>query len=318
MKSASIPDGAWPTMITPFGPDGAIDYAVLEGLVEWYVERGVAGLFAVCQSSEMFFLSLRERLELARACVRFARGRVPVIASGHVADDPSDQVDEARAMADTGVDAVVLISNLFAGSQEDDEVWKLKLGHFLDRLPEGILLGLYECPWPYKRVLSAEATKFCVESGRFGFLKDTSCRMESIRAKIEIARGSGLKLFNANGATLLDSLRAGAAGYSGIMANFHADLYSWICANHAREPRLAAELQDFLGLSSVIEYQLYPVNAMYALSLEGLPFPLASRRADVRLFSESMRLEVEQLMRQSRTWSARIAGLANRAHGTST
>jgi 4-hydroxy-tetrahydrodipicolinate synthase len=307
MKTTSIPDGAWPTMITPYLEGGGIDYGALESLVEWYLGAGVSGLFAVCQSSEMFHLSLRERLDLAKACVRLARGRVPVIASGHVADDPNDQLEEAKAMADTGVDAVVLISNRFAREYEGDELWKRNLGAFIERFPESTLLGLYECPWPYKRVLSPSLMRFCVESGRFGFLKDTSCSMESMRVKLELAGGSGLKLFNANAATLYESLTAGAAGYSGVMTNFHADLYVWLCANRVREAALAEELSDFLGLASVIEYQLYPVNAMYALALEDLPLRIASRRTDATRFTESMRLEVEDLMRMSRAWTRRVA-----------
>jgi len=145
-------------------------------------------------------------------------------------------------------------------------------------MPEDTLLGFYECPYPYKRLISPEMTRFAVESGRFGFLKDTSCRMGDIKTKLEIAKGSNFKLFNANAATLLDSLRAGAAGYSGVMTNFHADLYAWLCANWKKNGELAEELQAFIGLAAVIEYQLYPVNAMYALQGEGLPFKLVSRR----------------------------------------
>ncbi len=303
----SIADGVWPTMITPFRKEGTIDYAALERLVDWYIERGVAGLFAVCQSSEMFFLSLKERLELARAVVRMARGRVGVIASGHVAETVEDQIEEAKMMADTGVDAVVLISNRFARHDEGDGVFKGNLERFLAGMNEDVLLGFYECPAPYKRLVSPALMKFGVETGRFGFLKDTSCRIADIEEKLKIAGGSNFKLFNANAATLLASLRAGAAGYSGIMTNFHADLYSWLCANWRNEPERAEELQDFLGLASVIEYQLYPVNAMYALRLEGLPFELVSRRADPSRFTESMKLETEQLMAVSRRYSRRYA-----------
>jgi 4-hydroxy-tetrahydrodipicolinate synthase len=306
----TIADGVWPTMITPFKGDGTIDYGTLDLLVDWYVERGVAGLFAVCQSSEMFFLSLKERLALSAACVKAARGRVPVISSGHVAETLDDQVEEARMMADTGVQAVVLLTNRFARHDEGDEVFKRALERFLALMPEDILLGFYECPAPYKRLLSPALMKFCVESGRFGFLKDTSCRMDDIAAKLAVAEGSNFRLFNANAATLLESLKAGAAGYSGVMTNFHPDLYSWICANWSSEPVRAGELQDFLGLASVIESQYYPVNAMYALSLEGVPFTLASRRADPSRFSPAMKREVEQLMRLSRTYSARFGGKA--------
>jgi 4-hydroxy-tetrahydrodipicolinate synthase len=303
MTNRTIADGVWPTMITPYGADGAIDYAVLEKLIDWYIDRGVAGLFAVCQSSEMFFLSLKERLALARACVRLARGRVPVIACGHVAENLDDQIEEARMMADTGIEAVVLIANRFARHDEGDEVFKRNLETFLRGFREDMLLGFYECPYPYKRLVTPALMQFGVDTGRFGFLKDTSCRMADITAKLTIARGSNFKLFNANAATLLASLQAGCAGYSGVMTNFHADLYSWLCANWASQPALAAELQEFLGLASVIESQFYPVNAMYALSLEAVPFRLSSRRADASRFGESMRLEVEQLMALSRRYS---------------
>ncbi len=306
MSEKTIADGVWPTMITPFLPDGAIDYPALERLIDWYIERGVSGLFAVCQSSEMFFLSLRERLDLARACLRIARGRVPVIASGHVAETLVDQIEEAKMMADTGVAAVVLITNRFARHNEGNDVFKRNLERFLAGVGEDVLLGFYECPAPYKRLVSPGLMKFGVDTGRFGFLKDTSCSMADIDAKLKIVAGSNFKLFNANAATLLASLRSGSAGYSGVMTNFHADLYAWLCKNWKRDPERADELQAFLGLASIVEYQLYPVNAMYALSLEGLPINLASRRSDASRFGESMRREIEQMMAVSRAWSARF------------
>ena len=307
MRTKTIQAGVWPTMITPFAEDGTIDLGGLEKLVDWYIQRGVTGLFAVCQSSEMFQLSLKERLALARACVRLAAGRVPVIASGHVAETAADQVEEAKAMADTGVQAVVLITNRFARRGEDDDVFKRKLESFLAAVQADVMLGFYECPFPYKRLVSPELMRFCVETGRFGFLKDTSCSIEAIRAKLDAARGSDFKLFNANAATLLASLKLGAAGYSGIMTNFHADLYSWICRNWKSQPAAAEELQVFLGLTSVIEYQYYPVNSMYALSRSGLPIRLVSRRLDPRGFTESMKLEVDQMMNLSAAWSARFS-----------
>lgn len=307
MSDKTIADGVWPTMITPFLQDGSVDYATLEKQIDWYVEKGVSGLFAVCQSSEMFYLSLKERLDLARACVRLAKGRVGVIASGHVAETIADQIEEAKMMADTGVEAVVLISNRFAKHNEGDDVFKRNLERFLTGMDSGVVLGFYECPAPYKRLISPEVMKFASETGRFAFLKDTSCRTHDIAEKLKVVKGTGFKLFNANAATLLASLRSGASGYSGVMANFHPDLYVWLCKNWKTETARAEELQAFLGFASLVENQLYPVNAMYALSLEGLPFKLVSRRADASRFSESMRLEIEQLMTLSRAYSSRFA-----------
>lgn len=79
-----FPGGSWPVMLTPFTDSNEVDYEALKELVDWYIENGVSGLFAVCQSSEMFYLSLEERIKYAKKTVEFAAGRVPVIASGHV------------------------------------------------------------------------------------------------------------------------------------------------------------------------------------------------------------------------------------------
>ena len=65
-----IPNGVYPTMITPYTADNKIDYNAVEKLINWYDEKGVAGIFAICQSSEIFFLSLEERLELLKFIVK--------------------------------------------------------------------------------------------------------------------------------------------------------------------------------------------------------------------------------------------------------
>ncbi len=308
MGKNPVANGVWPTMITPYTPSNEIDEATLAKQIDWYVQRGVAGLFAVCQSSEMFFLSQRERVDLAKACVKFSGGRAPVLASGHVSETIRDQIDELNAMADTGVVAVVLITNRLAGKHEDDDVFIRNLEKVLKGVRADMPLGFYECPYPYKRLVSPRVMKFALESGRFAFLKDTSCSRENIRAKLELARGSEFKLFNANAATLLDSLKMGGAGYSGVMANFHPELYVRLCRHWSEDAAAAQRLQDFIGFASTIENQVYPVNAMYAMQLAGIPFQLKSRRVDAATFTEANRLEIEQMMRISAEWSARYPG----------
>ena len=56
----TIAGGVWPVMITPFTEDNRIDYDAVLRIIEWYDKNGVDGIFAVCQSSEMFELSPQE------------------------------------------------------------------------------------------------------------------------------------------------------------------------------------------------------------------------------------------------------------------
>lgn len=283
----------WPVMLTPYTQEGALDFGALRELIAWYEANGVHGLFAVCQSSEMFALSLRERVELAAFVKRHAK--VPVIASGHVAVALEDQVDELRRIADTGVDAVVLITNRMACDGEGAEVWMDRLQRLMDALDPSAPLGLYECPHPYKRLLSDDELRFCAGSGRFRFLKDTCCDLATLQRRAAIVQGTPMMLYNANTTTLLDSLRAGAAGFSGVMANFHPDLYVWLMEHPYTQPALADQVQAMLTLFSKMEGQYYPVSAKYHLQTQGLPVTLYSRVRPQSGFTETYRDEVRKM-----------------------
>ncbi|WP_282936213.1 dihydrodipicolinate synthase family protein [Paenibacillus sp. RC67] len=294
------PDGVWPTMITLYKESGEIDFEAMERMVEWFIQNKVDGLFAVCQSSEMFFLSLEERVKLAAFIVEKAAGRVPVIASGHISDSFEDQVRELTAMSETGVEAVILISNRMAAQDESDDVWKANAQKLLEQLPDHVALGIYECPFPYKRLLSPSELKWCADTGRFFFLKDTSCDVELIKEKLDVIAGTPLKLYNANTATLLESLKLGVNGYSGVMANFHPDLYVWLLHNWAKRPEEAEYLMSILAVASFIERQCYPVNAKYSQMLDGIAVNYYSRSRNHEEFTATNRLEVEHLYRVSK------------------
>lgn len=291
----NIPDGVYPTMVTPFTEDNKVDYNGVLELLNWYSEKGVDGIFAICQSSEIFFLSFEERLELLKFIMKNLPKGMSVVASGHTADDLDRQIYEANAFIDEGIDAYVFIANRFAAHDDDDSVFLRNFDKAVSSIPE-IGLGIYECPYPYKRLMKPETLRECALGGRLKFLKDTCCRIGEIKAKLEAVDGLGLKIYNANSATLLESLEAGCAGYSGVMGNFHPEIYSWLCKNYKTEPEKAKQVQAFLAFASLAECQMYPVNAKYHLSLCGLDIGYSARSKDASMFSESNKKEIEQML----------------------
>lgn len=305
----SIKKGIWPTMITPYAQNGQVDGEAAARIVDWYAEKGCDGIFAVCQSSEMFDLTLTERVQLAQTVVSAAKGRLEVIASGHISDDPAAQEEELRALAGTGVSAVVMVSNRLAAADEDDSVWIRRAEHLLDALPD-VTFGLYECPYPYKRLMSEKTLAYCARSGRFAFLKDTCCDARLIRERIALIRreaaaadAAPLQLYNANTLTLLESLRDGAAGFSGVMANLHPELYVWLYHNWRADPQRAEDLQALLTLLSSLEAQGYPICAKQHMNDVGVPMTLVSRSAPPSAFGyvprETLR-QAEQVERLAR------------------
>ncbi|MEA5135145.1 MAG: dihydrodipicolinate synthase family protein [Candidatus Fimivivens sp.] len=291
-----IRGGVWPTMITPFTEDGKIDFPTVQKMVDWYAQKGCNGIFAVCQSSEMLFLTPQEKVDLGKAVMEAADGRMQVIASGHTATDLPTQLQEIESMMKTGVEAYVLVSNALDPKNEGDEVFMKNFEATANAFPE-VDFGIYECPMPYKRLVSTNCLSELAQSGKLVFLKDTCCDYELIRERIKAVEGTPLKLFNANAASFYDSFMNGAAGYNGIMANYHPQLYKFVVDN-AHNPEKAHEaklMADLLTEFAMIEMRLYPVSAKYHMNLVGIPMSLLSRSSDRNRLDKNARMEVDSL-----------------------
>lgn len=275
----------YPVMLTPFTAGNEVDTASLERLIRWYEDGGATGLFAVCLSSEMFYLSLEERVAVAR----FVRthSRLPVVASGHLGGDLERQIDDLQAMAETGVDAVVLISNAFATEDESDRQLIDNLETVLARLKPTIPLGIYECPVPYKRVLSDEVFAHIVETGRFSFLKDTCCDIERIERRLLRSEGTPFRLYNAHADTLVQSLSLGAHGYSGVQANCSIKLLRQICDHYADPVRTSESLALLERVAAFCPAHHYPIAAKEILRLRGVLSSHHTRSLDMGLFGEA-------------------------------
>ena len=254
-------EGIIPVMITPYLESGEIDYAGLERLIEWYIAKGSDALFAVCQSSEMQFLSIKERSELGKFVVKQAAGRVPVVVSGHVSDDPYSQLEELTVAVETGAEGVVLVTNHLDPKNRGSDIFLGNLKWLLDRLPKDIPLGLYECPAPYRRMLSDDELRFCLDSGRFVMLKDVSCDLETVKRRVAMTAGTSFAILNANAAIAYDAMKAGSRGFNGVFTNFHPDLYKWLYTSGTHNPELANEVATFLVLAALSEAFGYPVLA---------------------------------------------------------
>lgn len=291
--------GTYPTMITPYHDDNTVDYEAVKNITKWYIENGCTGIFAVCQSSEMIYLSLDEKVKIARTVVETVKEsgkNVSVVASGHNSDDMNAQIKEMTAMAQTGVDAIVWVSNRLDLHNDGDDVWIKNAEYLLSKLPEDIAIGIYECPYPYKRILTPKILDWCISTGRFAFIKDTCCDPDILDARLEQLKETRIKLFNANSQTFLYTLRHGAAGFSGIMGNFHPDLYAWVCENYDKEPEKAERVQGFLTLTAFLEVLAYPQTAKYHMNKVGVSMSLWSRSCDQKRFTKYQRMIIDEMI----------------------
>lgn len=259
-----LPTGAWPVMLTPFHGDQTIDWEGVDAYTEWLIELGSAGLFTVALSSEMYELTSAERLALAGRVSTAAAGRVPVVASA-LGDGPEEIADVALALAGEGVDAIVLISSLLARPEQTDAELLAAVEVVMARTGP-LDLGIYECPVPYQRLLSTAVLTELARTDRFVFYKDTCQDAVLMAQRIAAIQGSRLRHYNAQIASLLDTLRAGGHGFSGFAANVYPDLVAWLCAEHASAAEAeVVRTQQLLSIAEAAFGGRYPASAKYLL-----------------------------------------------------
>lgn len=102
-----MPDfkGFWPALLTPYTQSDQVNYAVLDELVDYQLDKGVTGLYICGSTGEGAFQSTGERLKIAETILRRVNGRAPVIV--HVgAAAINESVCLARHAAEHGAAAI--------------------------------------------------------------------------------------------------------------------------------------------------------------------------------------------------------------------
>jgi len=271
-------------MLTPFRKTGSVDFDGLKRLTEFYIETGSTGLFANCLSSEMFLLTEEERILVTKTVVQQASNRQPVIAVGTFSLNQQKNVDFIKKINDTGVYAVIINTNQLAIQSESEDMVKRNLEFILEKTEE-IKLGVYECPVPYKRLLSPKLLAWMAKTNRFKFLKETSCDLDELQSKTDAVKGSLLGIYNANIPTTVDSLRYGASGVATIASNFYPELVSYLVVNALQNDKKLEQVNEMLTVLDPLIHQAYPLSAKYVLQKRGLEIETFTRK-NVRFSSQ--------------------------------
>ncbi len=100
----TIPTGSIVALVTPFLPDGQVDYPTLRKLVDWHIEQGTDCLGVVGTTGESPTVNVEEHIEIIRVTVEQAAGRVSVMA-GCGANSTAEAIELAKAAHRVGANS---------------------------------------------------------------------------------------------------------------------------------------------------------------------------------------------------------------------
>jgi 4-hydroxy-tetrahydrodipicolinate synthase len=284
-----------PVMLTPFKDNGAIDFPGLTELTKFYLKSGASGLFSNCLSSEMFELTEHERLKVVKHVVNITGGAVRIVATGTFGGEIRTQADYVKKIHETGVDAVIILTNMLVREEEQDEVFNENMFKLLN-LTDNIPLGFYECPVPYKKLITPEQLKLFLDTKRIIYHKDTSLDIINVKQKLKVGMDYDFGLFDAYMVHAVESLRAGSSGLSCIQGNYWPELIVWLCDNFDNRDLKdkVDKIQQFLIDKMDVMHDVYPVTAKYFLQKRGLKLTTFTRR-QVGEFTETVKNNIDQL-----------------------
>ena len=203
-------EGVYSVLPTPFAPDGEVDKASLEKVVDLFLAAGVSGLTALGVTSEVSRLSERERALVLEITMSRVNGRVPVVA-GTTAQSLRTCIEYSQEAASMHASAV-MVSPPRMPKLDSQTV----LRHYAV-LSEAVDIPIIVQDYPILSGYSMEPRLLAqiareVPTARTIKMEDPPTSVKIART-LEEAKDADLRIFGGlGGVYLLEELLAGAAG----------------------------------------------------------------------------------------------------------
>lgn len=162
----SVPRGIIPAMLTAFNEDGSVDTGGVKAYAEWLIQKGVHGLSPAGSTGEGAAMNDEERLQVIRATVEQAAGRVPVYA-GIIHYSTELAVRLSKAAMDAGADGLMVLLPYYYRPVISDALEHLRQVSKAIQRP----LMVYNNPWFAGFELNPEQVKMLVDEGVVNSIK---------------------------------------------------------------------------------------------------------------------------------------------------
>jgi 4-hydroxy-tetrahydrodipicolinate synthase len=264
--------GSIPALVTPFS-GGRVAEDTFREFVEWQIAEGSNALVPCGTTGEVATLNAEEHRDVIAAAVQVANGRVPVIA-GCGTYSTADSIDRARAAADLGAAAVLVVVPYYNKPSQAG-----LRAHFLEIAENSPLpIVVYNVPSRTVADISVETLAEVARHPRIVAVKDATGNLARVSAQ-RLECGEDFVQLSGNDDMALGFSAMGGVGCISVTANVAPRLCSDF-QTAMREGRWgeALKLQDRLyPLHSALFTDASPGPAKYALSRVRPGFPTELR-----------------------------------------
>jgi 4-hydroxy-tetrahydrodipicolinate synthase len=265
--------GSLVALVTPFDGNNRVDYESLKRLIDFHVEQGSDGLVIAGTTGESATLARSEHIELIGRSVELADGRLPIIA-GTGSNSTAQTIDLSRAVADTGIDAYLIVVPYYNKPVQEGLYQHFTL--IAEAVSKPVMM--YNVPGrTVADMLPETVARLARHDNIFG-IKEATGDLDRLRAIQDLVDDEFL-LFSGDDFTLRPFIEQGGHGVVTVSGNVAPKQVARLC-------RLARE--GVADEASALDATLQALNK--ALFVESNPIPVKWAMSQMGLMEAGIRL----------------------------
>jgi 4-hydroxy-tetrahydrodipicolinate synthase len=244
-------------VITPFTPEGPIDYAAFWRLVRHLADNGTEAIVVSGTTGESPTLSKPEKMALFAAAVDAASGKVKVIAGG-TNSDTAESIEFARSAAASGVDGVMAVTPYYSKPPQRGIVAHMHAIADATDLP----MMVYNIPGRTATLIETDTLVEICEHHNVVAVKDAVDDLDWSRDAIK-ALPEGIAVYSGSDHLTKDLVASGAVGVVSVASHL---------AGREISAMVNAVIQGDTAKADQLHDLMMPLN--HALFSEPSPMPL--------------------------------------------
>jgi 4-hydroxy-tetrahydrodipicolinate synthase len=238
--------GSIVALVTPMRENGDIDWAALDGLIEWHIESGTHAIVPMGTTGESATLDTDEHLQVIKRTIEVVAKRIPVIA-GTGSNSTAEAIHQTLEAQALGADACLLVTPYYNRPTQEGLFQHYKAISEATTVP----IVLYNVPPRTGCDMQAETVARLANFSNIVGIKDAcgdATRVKAIKDALTGPAWDEFFILSGEDAQTLEMMSLGAVGTISVTANVLPALMAEFCSSylagdHARAQELDNRLQ---------------------------------------------------------------------------
>lgn len=254
--------GSAVAIVTPFYPDGSINYEAFRALIEDQIAGGTDAIVVCGTTGEAPTLGDAEHLDAVRFTIETVAGRIPVIA-GTGSNDTAHAIHFSQEAEAAGADAVLLVTPYYNKTSQAGLIAHYTAIAQATSLP----CILYNVPSRTGVNITPATLKELAKLPNINAIKEASGNISQV-AEMAALCGDEINIYSGNDDQIVPMLALGGKGVISVLANVAPKATHDICAlwfAGKTQESLALQLQA-MPLCKALFADVNPIPVKWALN----------------------------------------------------